>query len=126
MLWCFMDRDLNRLEDILEGTVDIANFMEGLNFELFVAERERRYSILHALAIIGEASHHVSPELQSRHENIPWRSIVGFRHRVIHGYGSLNLELVWKSAVELVPELQKQIRAVLAIEYPDAADTSVK
>lgn len=41
-------------------------------------------------------------------------------------YGSLNLELVWKYAVELVPELQKQIRAVLAIEYPDAADTSVK
>lgn len=51
-----MQRDLERLEDILTGTADIASFAEGLDFETFSAERGRRYSILHALTIIGEAS----------------------------------------------------------------------
>ena len=115
-----MRRDLDRLEDILTETINIASFVEGLTFESFIAERGRRYPILHALAIIGEASDQLSPELRARHEAVPWRSIVGFRHSVVDGYDRLNLDLVWQSAIQLAPELREQIQAVLAIEYPDA------
>ena len=72
---------------------------------------------MHALAIIGEASNQLSPELRERHAQIPWRRIVDFRHRVVHGYGALDLELVWQIVVILVPELRRQIQAVLAVEF---------
>ena len=115
-----MQRDLDRLEDILAATKDIAGFIEGLDYESFGAERGRRYSILHALMIIGEASNNLSPELRARHDAIPWRKIIDYRHRVVHGYGSLNLHQSWQIAAEFVPQLREQIQAVLAIEYPDA------
>ena len=115
-----MQRDKDRLKDILAATIDIGVFVEGLDFESFLEEREKRYSVLYALTIVGEASNHVSPDLRARHVVIPWRSIIDFRHRVVHGYSDLDLELVWQVAINLVPALREQIQAVLAIEYPDA------
>lgn len=101
-----MQRDLDRLEDILAETNNIASFIEGLDYELFGAERGQRYSILHALTIIGEASSRLSPELRARHDAIPWRKIIDYRHRVVHGYGSLNLQQSWQIAAEFAPELR--------------------
>jgi len=62
-----MDRDLDKLEDILTATADIADFVAELDYASFVAERGRRYSILHAFTIIGEASSQLSTELRARH-----------------------------------------------------------
>ena len=121
-----MDRDLDKLEDILTATADIADFIEGLDYASFVAERGRRYSILHAFMIVGEASSQLSPELRARHTSVPWRRIIDFRHRVVHGYGLLDLEQTWQISVQFAPELRQQVQAVLAIEYPDATDIPVE
>ena len=126
MLWCFMDRDLDKLEDILTATADIADFIAGLDYASFVAERGRRYPILHAFTIIGEASSQLSTALRARHTSVPWQRIIDFRHRVVHGYDVLDLERTWQISVHFAPELRQQIQAVLAIEYPDVTDTSVK
>ena len=115
-----MQRDLDKLEDILTATADIADFIAGLDYASFVAERGRRYSILHAFTIIGEASSQLSTALRARHNSVPWCRIIDFRHRVVHGYGLLDLEQTWQISVHFAPELREQIQAVLAIEYPDA------
>lgn len=110
-------RDLERIEDILQATVDIAGFCRNLDRARLEADKTLRYAPLHALGIIGEAANALSPELRSRHNTIPWRRIIGFRHRVIHGYRALDLDLVFEIAVVMVPQLRLQIEALRAGEF---------
>jgi uncharacterized protein with HEPN domain len=48
-----------------------------------------------SLEIIGEAAGKISAATQAAHPEIPWREITGMRHRLIHGYAEVRLDLVW-------------------------------
>jgi uncharacterized protein with HEPN domain len=39
------------------------------------------------------------------------------RDRLIHGYGSVDLDELWKTATEDVPVLLEQIKVILAIDF---------
>jgi uncharacterized protein with HEPN domain len=45
--------------------------------------------------VIGEAAGKVSLATRTAHSEIPWREITGMRHRLIHGYADVRLDLVW-------------------------------
>ena len=104
-----MPRDLDHLEDILTAADDIADLCRALTQEELIANKPMRYAILYALTIIGEAASRLSEELRLHHPSVPWRRIVAFRHRVVHGYGELDLILVWEVARNLVPTLRDQV-----------------
>jgi uncharacterized protein with HEPN domain len=106
--------DRARLDDILTASDDIAGFCEGLDLRGFENEKVVRYAILHSLTIIGEAANRLSEELRVKHGEIPWRRIIAFRHRLVHNYGELDLELVWEVARTLVPELRSQVAGIRA------------
>ena len=66
------------------------------------------------MTIIGEASSRLTGSLREAHEEIPWRRIIAFRHRLVHNYGELDLELVWEVARKLVPRLRDQVAVIRA------------
>jgi uncharacterized protein with HEPN domain len=39
------------------------------------------------------------------------------RDRLIHGYDSVNIDQLWKSATEVVPALFEQVKAILAADF---------
>jgi len=45
--------------------------------------------------------------------NIPWQNIIGMRHRLIHAYFDINLDVVWNTIVEDLPPLIKELERVL-------------
>jgi uncharacterized protein with HEPN domain len=47
----------------------------------------------------------VSAATQAAHPEIPWREITGMRHRLIHGYGDVRLDLVWIVLCDRLPPL---------------------
>ena len=57
------------------------------------------------LEVIGEAAGHVSSTSMEALPEIPWREITGMRHRLIHGYADVDLELVWQVVMEDIPPL---------------------
>lgn len=65
------------------------------------------------LEIMGEAAIHVSDSFQKAHPEIPWRSMVGTRNRLIHAYASVDLGIVWEIARSDVPRLLDQVQALL-------------
>lgn len=71
-----------------------------------------RDAALYAFAILGEAASRVSAEMRTQHSDIPWRSIIGFRNFILHAYDLVELDRVW-AAVELLPDLEAKVRAVL-------------
>jgi uncharacterized protein with HEPN domain len=49
------------------------------------------------------------PGFTLAHPEVPWRNMRGMRNRMAHGYFDVNLELVWQTAQEWLPELLKQL-----------------
>lgn len=69
------------------------------------------------IIIIGEAAKRIVerlPELVRQTPNIPWREMAGMRNRIAHDYEKIDLETVWDTVAELLPELIQQIDALLS------------
>lgn len=49
------------------------------------------------IELIGEAATHVPQELRDAHPSIPWRNITGMRNWLIHGYVSIDHDLMWST-----------------------------
>ena len=47
------------------------------------------------------------------HSEVPWRSMRNMRNRMAHGYFDINLDIVWDTVQEWLPELLKQLPSVL-------------
>ena len=69
------------------------------------------------LIIIGEATANISKGLQRRYASIPWSDIKGLRDIAVHAYHRMEWDIVWTTATKEVPELRKQIAAILEAEY---------
>lgn len=70
-------------------------------------------AVLKLVEIAGEAANRVSEVMQKAHPEIPWRQIIGTRHRLIHGYDAVDNDLLWNIVTGDFPPLAAQIRALL-------------
>jgi uncharacterized protein with HEPN domain len=85
---------------------DAREFPWGLDEAAFRASRLHQNAVIRSLEVIGEAAGKVSSVTQQQtNPAIPWREIIGMRHRLIHGYAEIRLELVWAVATERLPAL---------------------
>ena len=89
------ERDAALLLDMLLAAHDARTFVEGLSESNFIASRLHQNATIRSLEIIGEAAGKVSASTRAAHAEIPWREISGMRHRLIHGYADVRLDLVW-------------------------------
>ena len=49
----------------------------------------------------------MSEEFVKEYDGIPWKQIIGMRHRIVHGYDTINLDIVWNTAVDSIPPLKE-------------------
>ncbi|MDB5399855.1 MAG: hypothetical protein QOD93_3308 [Acetobacteraceae bacterium] len=89
------DRDASLLLDMLTAARDARGFLGGLDEAAFLASRLHQNAVIRSLEVIGEAAGKVSAATQAAHPDVPWRDITGMRHRLIHGYADVRLEVVW-------------------------------
>jgi len=108
-----MTRDKIYLVHIQDAISDIEKFIEGITEEEFLRDKEKHYAVLRGLEIIGEAAKNLSRDLKNKHSGIPWRDITGMRDKLIHQYFGVNLELVWETLKEKLPELKKQVCQII-------------
>lgn len=65
------------------------------------------------LEIIGEAAKGITAEFRQEHSELPWRSMVGMRDRLIHGYFNVNLDIVWKTVINDLPPLINKLEKIV-------------
>ena len=61
--------------------------------------------MLHQLLVMGEGVKRLSSDFRDRHPEIPWTLIAGMRDKLIHGHDIVDLDEVWKTATQDVPDL---------------------
>lgn len=96
-------RDADYLEHIQDAMDRILRYTMGMDEAGFIDDELIQDGVIRNLEIIGEAVTKLSPELKTRHSDVPWREISGMRNRLIHGYISVNLEIVWSTVEKVVP-----------------------
>ena len=62
---------------------------------------------------IGELANGLSVEFLKEYNKIPWKQIIGMRNRIVHGYDTINLEIVWDTANESISELKSYCKEIL-------------
>ncbi len=103
----------SRIQHMIEAGDAIARFTSGRRRVDLDSDLMLLFAIVRAIEIIGEAASKVSDETRSTAPSIPWRAVVGMRNRVIHAYFDIDADIVWNAAVDEIPALLTNLRALL-------------
>ncbi len=107
------------LFDILECARFLEGFTSGRTLDEYARDRGFRSAVERELQIIGEAMMQLARIAPSVAEQIgEHRRIIGFRHVLVHGYDSLDHELVWTLVQDKLTVLRAQVESLLP-EDPD-------
>jgi len=68
------------------------------------------------IEIIGEAANRIPTSVQHQYPNLPWLQMIGARNRLIHGYDSVDFDILWNIATRDLPFLIEQIEKILEQE----------
>jgi uncharacterized protein with HEPN domain len=70
-------------------------------------------AVIRNLQTFAESTQRLSEELKSRHSEIDWRRISGFRNVVVHDYLGVDIAYVWQIVEQELPVLKHTIEAML-------------
>ena len=97
------------IEDIWEATGKVSRFTKGMTVDLFARDQKTTDAVVRNLEIIGEAASRLPASFKEEHAEIEWAKIVGLRHRIVHEYFSVDLQIVWHIIQEDLPILIKAL-----------------
>ena len=101
-----------RLLDIQEAIGRIEKYA-AQGQETFERDELVQTWIVHHLQILGEASRTLSSDLKDQHPEIPLPKIIGMRNILVHDYFGIDVEVVWSVVERDLPDLKRQIEAML-------------
>lgn len=112
-----MKSDKVYLEHILDAIDAIEGYVEDISYAQFLDDGLRQDGVIRKLEIIGEAVKNLSSEVTEAYPEIPWRDIAGTRDRLIHEYFGVDIETVWQTITEDLPDFKKQVDTILKEEF---------
>jgi uncharacterized protein with HEPN domain len=108
-----MSRDDAYLFDILESAQAILDYPAGKTWDEFSKDALLQDAVVRRLEIIGEAAGRVSEDTRKKYPQIPWTAIKGTRNRVIHGYDTVRLDIIWDIAQADLPGLVSELQKII-------------
>ena len=96
--------DMIRLQHMLDHAKEAIELIAGKDKAELQRDRVLELALIRLIEIVGEACAKVSSSTQLKYPSIPWPQIIGMRSRLIHGYDSVDLDVLWDTIeVDLPP-----------------------
>jgi uncharacterized protein with HEPN domain len=70
-------------------------------------------AILKNFIVIGEAVANIDEEVKLKYTSINWRGAKSMRNFIVHEYFSVDLNFVWETIFETIPNFKKDISKIL-------------
>ena len=106
------DHDRLYRQHILEAIDRIERFTGG-GRDAFMADEKTQSAVMRQPEIIGEASKRLSDSLQQSAAELPWREMAATRDRLIHGYFTVRLDIVWNVVERELATLKARVAGLL-------------
>lgn len=100
------------LNDIRESIDRIEKYTEGMSLEDFSKDRKTIDAVARNLEIMGEAANRLPDEFKEIHSDVEWYKIVGLRHRIVHEYFGVDLQIIWRILQKDLPELRRSLSQI--------------
>jgi uncharacterized protein with HEPN domain len=94
---------LEYVRHIVTETEYLMSRSAGLSHDDYVGDETLKRAFARSIEIIGEAAKQLPAELRRNYPNVNWKSIMGMRDRLIHGYFGVDYDIVWDVVVNKIP-----------------------
>lgn len=101
------------LKDILTCVAKIERYLQDYDFEKFQNDELVTDAVVRNVEVIGEASNNLTRDFRSKTPQIEWRKMINTRNRIIHGYATVDLEIIWNITQSDLKPLKEEIEKIL-------------
>jgi uncharacterized protein with HEPN domain len=108
-----MRRDQLLLAEMIEAADRAHQLTDDITAEELQVDRLRAESLLWNFTVLGEAAAQLSDQLKARFPEVPWQQPARLRNRIVHGYWSIDLEILHTTATDQLPAFAAELRTVL-------------
>lgn len=105
---------LIRLQHIRDAILLALDFVEGYGKDDFLSDPKTQAAVIRQTEIIGEATYHLPKTLTSLYPHIPWRNIAATRHKIVHEYYEIDLNVIWTIVQIHLPAFLDQIKIIIS------------
>jgi uncharacterized protein with HEPN domain len=105
---------IDLLHDARIACLKIIELTSGLTADDYLQHELHRFGVNWNVVVLGEALNVALGEVDELEERLPSaRQAIATRHRIAHGYRTIDDSVMWIIATKHVPELLAEIDAVL-------------
>jgi len=104
---------IDYLQDILDATEKAQAFLGEMDRQEFEADERTAFAVIRALEVAGEAARHIPEDIARRYPKVPWSDMIGMRNVLVHDYIEVDLEAVWLTVKNDLPEAEREIRQII-------------
>jgi uncharacterized protein with HEPN domain len=79
-------------------------------------DRLLNLALTRLVEILGEAANRIPEEVQVQYPELPWLQMIGARNRLIHGYDSVDFDVLWAIVKYDLPVLISQLVGILKVK----------
>jgi uncharacterized protein with HEPN domain len=90
---------------MIEAAKEACEMAAGEDRSTLDSDRKLSLALVRLIEIVGEAAASISKDKQSQLTEIPWKSVIGMRNRIVHAYFDIDLDVVWQTVVDDFPFL---------------------
>jgi uncharacterized protein with HEPN domain len=101
------------LSEMLASMDKIERYIGEISYEEFIHEEQLVDAVERNIEKIGEAAAAIPDDIRNRHPEVPWKTIVGLRNKVIHHYFAVDTEVLYQIATKNIPETKGMISNIL-------------
>jgi uncharacterized protein with HEPN domain len=112
------DRDASHLEDMITYALDAIEMFGDADADALAGDKMRRYAVMRAVEVVGEAATRVSAEARASLPSVPWRAAVGMRNMLIRAYAGIDVKILADTVRRDFPSLVKVLREALGESAP--------
>jgi len=105
---------LVRLRHMLDHAREAVAMATGKTREDLDTDRKLNLALVRLLEIVGEAANRTPADERRQYREIPWAQIVGLRNRLIHGYDSVDFEILWQIINHDLPALIDALERIVS------------
>ena len=106
-------KDTVRMRHMLDAANEATELIEGKDRNSLDEDRVLNLALVRLLEIIGEAANQVTIEEQMEHPEIAWGQIISLRNRLIHGYDSVDFDILWQILKHDLPNLVVSLEKII-------------